>query len=276
MGSTQLEASLESQNDSCHSDWASQPAGFHVPDARQSADDSDQELDGLLDRVRVELDGSGDSHGFVPKQPQSLKETGLIQEDVEKLVCKYLLARGSCSGRKISEHLGLPFGLLDGLLRTLKIELVLAYKNTAAAGDYEYILTDLGRERARRYSELCTYFGAAPVPLNDYIASVKSQSISDQQVTEVDLRQAFSDLVMETEMLGRLGPAINSGRGMFLYGSPGNGKTSIAERITRCLGSCIWVPRAIAVDGEIIRLFDPMIHEAVKEQNESILTLGKN
>jgi predicted ATPase with chaperone activity len=127
--------------------------------------------------------------------------------------------------------------------------------------DYEYQLTDTGRERARRYVEHCTYFGAAPVSLKDYVRSVEAQSLTKQHPTVEDLQRAFEDLLINKRMLTRLGPAINSGRGMFLFGAPGNGKTSIAERITRAFGQYIWIPRAIGIDGEIIRLFDPNSHE---------------
>jgi predicted ATPase with chaperone activity len=160
---------------------------------------------------------------------------------------------------------------VDGLLRQLKSDLILTYKNTAAVGDYEYVLTDLGRERARRYSDECSYFGAAPVPIKDYAAAIQAQSIAKQPVDEETLREAFSDLLVNQQMLDRLGPAVNSGRGMFLYGFPGNGKTSIAERITRCFGTEIWIPRAIGIDGEIVRVFDPVNHEEIKRSSTSLL-----
>jgi hypothetical protein len=208
---------------------------------------------------------------FVPKQPQSFAEACLSAEELEKIVCKLMASHGALTGRKISDHIGLPFGLMDGLLRQLKSDLILAYKNTAVVSDYEYVLTDLGRERARRYSDECTYFGAAPVPLRDYAASVVAQSIAKQPVDQQRLRECFSDLLVNEQMLHRLGPAVNSGRGMFLYGYPGNGKTSIAERITRCFGTDIWVPRAIGVDGEIMRVFDPVNHEEIKRSSSSLL-----
>jgi predicted ATPase with chaperone activity len=96
---------------------------------------------------------------------------------------------------------------------------------------------------------------------------VKVQSIAHQHPTKADLKRAFSDLLVNPRMLDRLGPAVNSGRGMFLYGFPGNGKTSIAERVTAAFGSHIWIPRALGIDGEIMRLFDPMNHEEAPLQN---------
>src|SRR5262249_19612739 len=111
--------------------------------------------------------------------------------------------------------------------------------------------------------------GSAPVHLSDYIESVKAQSLTRQHPTVEALQQAFEDLLISHKMMARLGPAINSGRGLFLYGASGNGKTSIAERITRAFGQYIWVPRSIGVDGEIIRLFDPSNHQLAPLESQS-------
>jgi hypothetical protein len=129
--------------------------------------------------------------------------------------------------------------------------------------DFQYQLSDLGRERGRRYLQHCTYFGAAPVSVNEYIKSVQAQSLTCQHPTADDLHRAFDGLLLSPGILDRLGPAINSGRGLFLFGPPGNGKTSIAERITAAFGQEIWIPRAVGIDGEIMRLFDPVNHEEV-------------
>jgi DNA-binding PadR family transcriptional regulator len=198
---------------------------------------------------------------FVPPEPKSIREAGLIESEVEALALKYVLARGDISGRDIAEQIKIPFLLLDEILRQLKLEQLVVYRAAAPMNDYVYQLTDLGRERARRYLDHCTYHGSAPVTLADYIKGIEIQSLTNQHPTQDDLKQAFSDILINQRMLTRLGPAINSGRGMFLFGFAGNGKTTIAERITRCFGQYIWIPRAIGIDGEIIRLFDPVNHE---------------
>ena len=202
-------------------------------------------------------DRAGD---FFPIEPKSWSQAGLTETEVESLVLKFLLARGESTGRGVSDQIKLPFVLVDDLLRGMKNDQLVYYRATSEANDYVYSLTDLGRERSRRHAEHCTYFGAAPVNLNEYIASVKAQSIEHQRPTADDLQQAFSDLLINKGMLARLGPAVNSGRGMFLFGNPGNGKTSIAERVTKAFGPHIWIPRSLNVDGEIIRVFDPMNH----------------
>jgi predicted ATPase with chaperone activity len=209
---------------------------------------------------------------FVPIEPASVRDAGLTDSEVESLILKYLLSRGDCTGREVADQVRMPFILLDPLLRQMKFDQLLVYRGSAPMNDYVYQLTDLGRERARRMMEHCTYFGAAPVSLADYVASVKAQSLEQQHPSEQDLKHAFSDILVSDRMLRRLGPAINSGRGLFLFGSAGNGKTTIAERVTRAFGQFIWIPRAIGIDGEIIRLFDPVNHEeAALEQNAGYL-----
>ena len=247
-------------------------------DASEDADGADGiKLDAILDRLNNLTDNEPaggkaadaqtkidlapkDTYTFLPIEPKSFLQAQLTDSEVEALAIKYLLARGDATGRSIAGQLRLPFVLIDKLLRDLKNDQIVVHRGSAAMNDYQYQLTDLGRERARRLSMHCTYFGSAPVSLKEYVASVKSQSLTDQIISDADLRRAFSDLLINKHMLSRLGPAMNSGRGLFLFGSPGNGKTSIAERITRAFGQHIWIPRAIGIDGEIIRLYDPVNH----------------
>ena len=128
-------------------------------------------------------------------------------------------------------------------------------------GDYVYELTESGTHRGRKFAETCGYFGTAPVCLEDYAASVAAQSLQNCQPSIDNLRRAFADLTLSEEIFERLGRAIVSGKGLFLHGPPGNGKTSIAERVTLAYGATIWIPRAISAWGEIIRIFDPSCHQ---------------
>ena len=205
--------------------------------------------------------GIKDDCAFIPIDPPSIRDAGLTDSEVESLILKYLVARGDSTGRDIADQIRMPFILIEPLLRQLKFDQLLVYRGSAPMNDYIYQLTDLGRERARRLMDHCTYYGSAPVSLIDYIISVKEQSLANQHPSPEDLKRAFNDIIVGERMLRRLGPAINSGRGLFLYGKAGNGKTTIAERLTRSFGQYIWIPRAIGIDGEIIRLFDPVNHE---------------
>ncbi len=218
-------------------------------------------------------DDSTEKKDFLPNAPTSLREAGVSEAMMEELICKYLLAKGEASIRDISDQVAMPFNLVESTIVALKSEQVLGYVGQAAMNDYYCKLTELGRARARRYSDACTYFGAAPVSFKDYVDSVGAQTINDQNPTQADLKHAFSDLLIDPDMMIKLGPAVNSGKGMFLFGYPGNGKTSIAERITAAFGPYVWIPRAISVDRDIIRVFDSMNHEeAPLKQGSGLLT----
>ncbi len=258
--------------------WTALAASVPQHDTAADVPPEDQQLEALLERInKLAGDKTGASqpssaaareqaaehlaNDFLPIEPESFSQAGLTETEVEALAMKFLLARGDAAGRDIANQVRLPFVLVEALLREMKNQQLVCHRGAAPMNDFVYQLTDLGRERARRYAQHCTYFGSAPVSLKDYIASVEAQSLTRQHPTAADLRRAFDDLLLGDELLDRLGPAINSGRGLFLFGPPGNGKTSIAERVTAAFGQHVWIPRAIGIDGEIIRLFDPVNHE---------------
>ncbi|HYW81241.1 MAG TPA: AAA family ATPase [Thermoguttaceae bacterium] len=203
--------------------------------------------------------------GFQPIAPKSIQETGVGESLIESLILKFLLNRSAATGRELALQVKLPFHIVSDLLRRMKADQLVVYKSSASMSDYVHELTEAGFERARRFSEQSSYFGAIPVPLSDYIASVAAQSIRKQNPKMHTLRRAFRNLVLGDEMLSQLGQAIASGLGLFLYGSPGNGKTSIACRVTGTFGESLWIPRALYAVGEIIRLFDPNNHEPLAD-----------
>lgn len=208
----------------------------------------------------------GDS--FAPQQPRTIRETGINSAMIEKIIMRFLFQVGAETSRRIASQLRLPYKVLEPLFKQLRSDKHIDLAGTTSTGDSEFCITESGRDRARRYSLECTYFGAAPVALEDYVTSVSAQSIAGQVVTRQDLLRAFKGLIINEGMLNRLGPAVNSGRGMFLFGEPGNGKTSIAERITDAFGSTVWIPRSIAIEGEIMRIFDPAVHEEVGDESQ--------
>ena len=233
-------------------------------------------LDELFNRVNMLLGDSGetrkpvrDTGCFVPRQPRNMHEAGIPPILVEKIIMRFLLQVGAETGRRIAGQLKLPFKVIEPILKQLRSDKHIDLTGTTTSGDSEFCITDAGRERARRYSEECTYFGAVPVCLADYTAAIAAQTIAGQIVTRDDLQKAFKGLIINQAMLNRLGPAINSGRGMFLFGEPGNGKTSIAERVTAAFGSTVWIPRAICIEGDILRIFDPGAHEEVNDQSQN-------
>ena len=225
-----------------------------------------------LSPTAVRSSGSGP---FAPVEPATFEEAGLDPGIVESLILKYLMSVGSATGGEIAGELCLPPEPIIEYLAQLKQQQIVVHLKSASLSDFTYTLTDAGRDRARRYMLESMYVGPAPVPVEAYIESIAAQSITAKQPREDKLRNAFSDLLLSDEMFRVLGPAINSGRGMFLYGCPGNGKTSIAERITRCFGDEVYIPKCLVVDGLIIKLFDAAAHEEIPVKRNSIVRSDK-
>jgi predicted ATPase with chaperone activity len=208
---------------------------------------------------------------FLPTAPGSIEETGLSATLIEALICKYVLVVGSASGRQVAEQVCLPFGTLEGIFRGLRQRQILVHSAAAQMNDYYYTLTDQGRQWAQRLMESCAYVGSAPVPMMDYIVSVEAQTIRAEAPKQHDLAKAFADISVEPELLDQLGPAINSGAGLFLYGAPGNGKTTLAARITMCFGQDIWIPKTLTEDGQLIKLYDAAYHHSEASTEKSLL-----
>lgn len=210
-----------------------------------------------------------------PAEPVDCQSGGINETTIEAIIYRFILNIGECEGRRIADQMKIPFRLVEPVLERLKMEQNVAYKRATATNDYIYVLTETGRAIARSHASDCTYYGACPVPLEHYIASVKKQTIEGQYPKKVDLQRAFKDLLINPAMLRKLGPAVASGRGMFLFGFPGNGKTSIAERVTNAFGKYVWIPRSVSIEGEIMRVFDPMCHElAMPDSGSGLLDIG--
>jgi len=200
---------------------------------------------------------------FLPAAPRTLGETGLSEADLSALIMKQLLALREANGATLADRVALPFPIVSKQLATLKSENLVGLKASSAAGDFVYQLTPVGEERAATLRSQDPYVGVAPVAFQKYVESVEAQSLTRFRPSREALAAAFSDLTLGEEMLNRLGRAILSGKGLFLHGAPGNGKTSIAERITKAYGQSIWIPRMVVAAGEIIQVFDPSNHEEI-------------
>ncbi|TWT99722.1 hypothetical protein Pla108_06650 [Botrimarina colliarenosi] len=197
---------------------------------------------------------------FCPREPLTVEETGVSRVLLEGLALKLLLQVGSAAGREIGRRICLPFGLIEPLLSDLRSRQLMFHERQAPLNDYYYALTDSGRDRALAATKSSAYVGPAPVPLDDYVLSVEAQTIRAEAVQRDQLVRAFADISVEPALLDVLGPAVNSGAGLFLYGAPGNGKTTLAKRITGCFGRNVWIPHALIEDGQIIKLYDTAIH----------------
>lgn len=210
---------------------------------------------------------------LAPEKPASFAETGLAADTIQSIIVKTLHS-GEASGMDLADRIRLPYGILEPLLEHLRVEMLVQVKSAAGTGTagYRYTLTDAGRNRALRYFEACGYVGPAPVPLGQYAAYMSALRSQTRDVYRERVARAFTHLVVEPEMLDQLGPAIATGKAMFLYGPPGNGKSVMGEGIGGVLGGDIYVPHAIDVDSQILSLYDPVAHNArVTGESSSII-----
>ena len=210
-----------------------------------------------------------------PPPPTSIEETGLHYDSLAQLLLKTLVA-GEASGTGLAEKLRVPYSVLDALIQHARVEKLVEVRGTSGAGSagYRYILTDLGRDRAGQFLDMCRYVGPAPVPLAQYNAYVRAGMQARPYLDRSTLSTGFEHLVVSHEMLDLLGPAVNSGKALFLYGAPGNGKTVYAEGIGKALGGEIHMPCAIDVDGQVITMYDPVSHQRMSEaaNSSSVIT----
>lgn len=208
---------------------------------------------------------------FFPPEPQTIAETGLSESFIEALLCRHLALTGTCSGRRVASAICLPLKLISPILESLRTRKLVAHAGVAPLNDYNYMLTETGHERARGYLRQSAYVGPAPVPLPEYIVSVDAQSIADEAPGRKKLLEACRQISVEPKLFDLLGPALNSCTGLFLYGAPGNGKSTLARSVTSCFGQSIWVPHTIIENGEIIKFFDSQFHHPIPQTEEGLL-----
>jgi len=203
-------------------------------------------------------------------QPNTIEETGIGFGQLLDLCIKTIYYAGRPSARDISEAMALPFNVIDSLLGFLKREKLIEVVGSVGLGEqqYQYALSENGVERAGEALERNQYVGATPVPFEEYVKVVMEQSVRNLRVDAEVVNAALADLVLTPTTRNLVGPAVNSGRSMLLYGDPGNGKSSIAKGIGRMLNGHVLIPHAIDVGGQTIRVYDPRVHTAVQTDEE--------
>ncbi len=203
-----------------------------------------------------------------PPPPKSIRDTGLELDLIVDLVLKTISFMSTFTLQEVAERIRLPVSIIDRALEVLRREKLCEVKGGTdyARTSYRFSITAFGRDRAQKPMAQSDYIGPAPVSLHDYQTMVESQSIKTAFVNQEDIQKAFSPLVVNPRILSQLGPAVNSGKSIFLYGPSGNGKTIISETIANLFNDYIYIPYAIEVDRQIIRIFDPSAHHKVTEE----------
>lgn len=226
------------------------------------------------------LKSQPDQDYFVPPPIKSIEDTGLSGLWLQDLALKVLYFQGYMSGFKVAEALMMPFGgIVDQILEVLKreklVEIKTAQQIGLGEGSYVYGITGLGIERAREALERSQYAGAAPVPLEAYNESVLAQGMARPSITDHDLKEVLAHMVLADSIFDRIGPAVNSGTSIFIYGPPGNGKTSIATGIGElAYNSNIYIPYAIYIDGQVVKLYDSVNHQIAEDEHPAVTGTG--
>jgi hypothetical protein len=204
----------------------------------------------------------------LPPEPTSIEETGLGMGFLTDLVIKIIYFYGNITAQELSDVSKLPYlNVLDKVLAFLKLEEyvdIIGAQGGFSERSFQYVLGPKGRIKVNEVLERSQYAGPAPVTLDDYVAMVNRQAVGDMIIDNKAVRQGFTGLVINDRLLDKIGPAANSARSLFLYGPPGNGKTTIAEGIANMLGGYVIIPHAIEVDGQIIKFFDPLNHRPIE------------
>ena len=203
---------------------------------------------------------------LAPTQPKSVEETGLKQGLLADLALKFFYYQGMATGAEVADQLRLPWtGVVEVIIDHLTTEKLVDLRGGKGFGrvSVDFQLTEKGREYARDALNRTTYVGPAPVPIEQYNALIQQQTRETPTVSRKQLELALSHLVVPEKIVDKLGPAVNSGRSLFLFGPPGNGKTSLAEAISAMFGGEAYVPHCLEIDGQIVKVFDRLVHHPV-------------
>ena len=205
---------------------------------------------------------------FHPSIPQNTKDLGIPESLVLDLVLRRMLIEGYSNLAGLSRSLRISVPVIDTVFKHMRSQQLVEIKGMQG-NDYNFTLSQAGKQLAGERFQVSQYAGACPVSLNDYHAATKAQS-AKVQVDRRVLRQAFADLIVSDRMLDQLGPAIISQTSIFVYGPTGNGKTSLAERMLRVYQDAIMIPYAVEVDSQIISVFDPVVHHPIENFDEDV------
>ena len=208
---------------------------------------------------------------FCPVEPVSLEQAGITEALVESLLCKQLAVSGSLTGRALAKEVSLQFVIVSRILDTLRARKIVEHKTTAQLNDFVYSLTEHGVTKAQKLRRECAYVGPAPVPLSEYILSVDAQSIAHEKPDRARLTQACAGISVDPQLFESLGPAITSSGGLFLYGAPGNGKSTLARQLTMCFGQCIWIPHTVIAGDQIIKFYDTQFHQRMEKSTDGLI-----
>ena len=204
---------------------------------------------------------------FFPRAPKATLDLGVPHNILVDLMLKMTMLEGLTTLSRLSYAMKVPTPICDAVFHHLRQEQFVEVKGMHG-NDYEFSLTAAGRKVAQDRYAISQYVGPVPVPLDAYTQAVREQAVR-HRINREYLKKVFYDLVLTDELLDQLGPAIISNSQIFLYGSTGNGKTCIAERLVRIFDDTVYLPYAIEVQGQILNVFDSVVHQPLETEEHS-------
>ncbi|VTR91825.1 AAA ATPase OS=Herpetosiphon aurantiacus (strain ATCC 23779 / DSM 785) GN=Haur_4235 PE=4 SV=1 [Gemmata massiliana] len=215
-------------------------------------------------------------NAYIPRVPSRWEDLGLDLPFIFDLAMRTIYNRGQITGGELANSMAVPFPIVNPVFQAMRkqslIDIVAQRGNSGDASFVYAIKPPKGEDALRDALDKTSYVGPAPVPFTDYVESVMAQTIKRLVVTRRSIQRAFEDLIITDESFNEIGPAINSAQSIFFFGYPGNGKTSVAERITRLMGDAIYVPHAVEANGQIIKVFDPIQHTVIQDDDHHDVT----
>ncbi|WNG47739.1 ATPase [Archangium minus] len=240
-------------------------SGAPVPERRMT---------GTMRRAAVgEGGGVAGSAAFWPAQPRTLADTGLTATMVEELVLKAIFFAGEMRGMDIANRLKLPSAIIDEVVEGLRRQKYIDIRGGGGSGVGKstmiYQLTTFATDVLRQILDRNRYNGPAPVSLQEWIEVVKKQTVRSNRITRQRMEDKFGDLIIRDYIFDGIGPAMNSGRAIFFYGPPGNGKTAICQGMVNCFDGEIFIPHAILIDDFVVRIFDSILHKPIEDDEST-------
>src|SRR5262245_48096608 len=222
------------------------------------------------------MEWDGGAMPEAPSAPETMQQTGLTLGFINDMILRALYTRGAMLGLDLAKLLCLPFKVIEESLEFLKKDKCLEVSGGDLIGrvSYRFNLTELGRRRAQDAMTMCAYVGPAPVPLDDYVEQTYRQAVTGISITPETLRGAFAHLVISDALFNAVGPSIVSGKSIFIYGPPGNGKTSIARAVGDYMNSSggeIYIPFAFLVQNSIVTVYDQAVHQLADSETDNRL-----
>jgi hypothetical protein len=213
---------------------------------------------------------------YSPRVPVRWEDLGLDLPSIFNLTLRTIFTRGQMTGGDLAREMTVPFAVVNPVFQAMrKQSLIDIVGQRGSSGDASFIYEikpPKGTSAVQEAMEKTSYIGPAPVPFTDYVEAVLAQTVKKLVVTRRSIRKAFEDLIITDDSFNEIGPAVNSAQSIFFFGYPGNGKTSVAERITRLIGDSIFVPHAVEANGQIIKVYDPIQHIQIVDKEEGNLS----